>query len=140
MSCRFYNNNGYGCGGCCHFTRTTAVTLADGQIVITIPQQTVRNKEKTCICIAQNIPEVAMANTPVAIAVTGIPGTFALLNKCGNRVWGDQLRSRRVLHTIALTDVPAFKLCDNDGICRTDHVFATLIPNTTTAVAEETLE
>lgn len=140
MSCRFYNNDGFGCGGCCHFTRSTSITVTGGQVVITIPAETVRNREKTCICLAQNIPQTATANTPVVIAVTGVTGLFSLLNKCGNRVWGDQLRSRKVLHAIALTDVPAFKLCDNDGICCTDHAFPTLVPVTTAAAMVNTDE
>lgn len=132
MACKYYNNNGYGCGGCCHFTKSTSIAVSEGQVVITIPSETIRNHEKTCICLQQNIPSTATADTPVAIAVTGVTGIFALLNRCGNRVWGDQLRSRKVLHTIALTDVPAFKLCDNDGIYCTDHIYPTLMPTADT--------
>lgn len=57
MPCKDYCNNGYFCGGCKHFTRSTTIAVTDGQVVITIPSETVRNHEKFCICLAQNIPD-----------------------------------------------------------------------------------
>lgn len=128
MSCSLYNNGGFGCGGCIHFYRSLSITLTGDVLTITLPSETVRNREKFCICLAQNIPEGVTANTTVNIAVTGITDPFELLNRCGNRVYGDQLRTRKVLHAIALTDVPVFKLLDNSGICRTEHSFPTLVP------------
>ncbi len=127
MACEFFRIDNCGCGGCAHFTRSTAIAVTGGNVVITIPSETVRNCEKTCICLAQNIPEGATAATPVVVEVTGIADTFALLNKCGNTVRGDQLRSRKVLHAIALTDIPAFKLCDNN-LCKTDYTPSVLVP------------
>lgn len=138
MPCKDYCNNGYFCGGCKHFIRSTTIAVTGGQVVITIPSEIVRNREKFCICLAQNIPTEATANTPVVVQVTDNATLYSLLTKCGNRVWGDQLRSRKVLHTIALTDVPAMKLCDDDGICCTDHAFPTLVSTApATAAAAE---
>lgn len=130
MACSLYNNNGYGCGGCIHFIKSTAITVTGGNVIITLPSETVRNCEKFCICLAQNIPEGATSDTPVFVEFTEITGTFSLINRCGNRVYGDQLRSRKVLHTIALTDTPLLRLIDNKGICCTDHAFPTLTPTT----------
>lgn len=131
MACSQYTNGGYGCGGCLHFFKSLSITLATDVLTITLPAETVRNREKFCICLAQNIPEGATANTIVNIAVTGITAPFPLLTKCGNRVYADQLRSRTVLHTIALTDTPAFKMTNDSRICNTEHSFATLVPTTT---------
>lgn len=130
-----YNNGGFGCGGCLHFFKSLSMTLAGDVLTITLPAETVRNREKFCICLAQNIPEGVTANTTVNIAVTNIATPFTLLDRCGNKVYGDQLRTRKVIHTLALTDIPAFRLLDNSGICRTEHSFTTLVPGTTPAPA-----
>lgn len=107
MSCKLYNNNGYGCGGCVHFVRTNSITLSSGVLILNIPQKTLSNNEKVCICLAQAIPTVTSADT---VAVTIGTGTtqYVLRTKCGNNVHADQLRSRRVLHTNVATDVGAF--------------------------------
>lgn len=130
MACSLYNNGGYGCGSCVHFVKSTSISLIDTNIVVTIPSQTLYNREKICIALAQNIPDTATADTPVVIAVEGITDTFPLYTRCGNQVYGDQLNSRNVLHTIALTDVPAFKMLDNSGLCATKHMFAPIFPST----------
>lgn len=131
MACSMYNNGGFGCGGCLHFFRSTSITLAGDILTITLPAETVRNREKFCICLAQNIPEGVNANTTVNIAITDITTPFTLLDRCGNKVYGDQLRTRKVIHTLALTDIPAFRLLDNSGIYKTEHSFTTLVPGTT---------
>ena len=40
MPCNLYNNNGFGCGGCKHFVRTTSVTLNGTVLELNIPQAT----------------------------------------------------------------------------------------------------
>ena len=132
MTCSQFNNGGFGCGGCLHFFRSLSITLAADVLTITLPAETVKNLEKFCICLAQNIPDGVTANTTVVIAVTDITAPFPLLTKCGNRVYGDQLRTRSVLHTIALTDTPAFKMTNNSRLAPTEHSFTTLIPITAT--------
>lgn len=47
MSCRLYNNNGYGCGGCIHFVKTNSVTLQGNVLTLNIPQASYSNKERS---------------------------------------------------------------------------------------------
>lgn len=115
MSCRFYNNNGFGCGGCCHFVRTTSATLDGNVLILNIPQKNYSNKEKICICVAQAIPEVTSAQT-VAVTIGASATQYPLITKCGNNVHADQIRSRKVYHATVATDtmsfvVPACELC-----------------------------
>ena len=66
MACYLYNNRGYSCGGCVHFVRSTAVTLTGTVLSITIPEQTLKNHQRLCLCIAQSIPDAADENTTVS--------------------------------------------------------------------------
>lgn len=125
MSCRFYNNNGFGCGGCEHFVRTNSVTLVDSVLVLNIPQKTYSNKEKVCICVAQAIPVVTSAQT-VAITIGNSATQYPLRTKCGNNVYADQIRSRRVYHANAATDTASFVVPDCE-LCKTGFNFP-LIP------------
>ena len=65
MSCRLYNNNGFGCGGCIHFVKTNSVTLQGNVLTLNIPQASYSNKEKVCICIGPTIPSLTSAGTDV---------------------------------------------------------------------------
>ena len=130
MSCRLYNNNGFGCGGCEHFVRSNSVTLTGGVLVINIPAPTVTlsNKQKICICIAQAIPAVTSADT-VAITIGTDATQYPLRTTCGNNVHADQIRSRKVYHTFLATDIPQFtvKACE---LCCTGFNFPTITPTT----------
>lgn len=131
MSCRLYNNNGYGCGGCCHFVRSNSITLNGNVLEINIPQKTYSNGEKVCICLAQAIPEVTSADT-VAITVGGGTTQYSLITKCGNNVHADQLRSRKVYHTNVATDTSSFVVSKCE-LCGTGFNFPT-IPTAAPAV------
>ena len=124
MSCRLYNNGGYGCGGCTHFVKTNSITLVDNVLVLNIPQATYSNKEKVCICIAQAIPTVTNANT-VVITIGAGATQYPLRTKCGNNVHADQLRSRRVYHTNVATDVGTF-IVSSCELCGTGFNFPTI--------------
>lgn len=124
MSCRLYNNNGYGCGGCTHFVRSNSITLNGTVLEINIPQNTYSNKEKVCICLAQAIPEVTSTDT-VAITIGGSTTQYPLRTKCGNNVHADQLRSRKVYHTYVATDIPQFTVAECE-LCGTGFNFPTI--------------
>lgn len=121
MACRLYNNDGYKCGACTHFVKTNSVTLADGVLVLNIPQKTYNNHEKVCICIAQSIPDVTSADT-VAITLGTATPQYIMRTKCGNNVHADQLRSRKVYHTFVATDTNAF-VVDKCELCKTGFNF-----------------
>uniref|UniRef100_A0AAU8AZI2 Uncharacterized protein n=1 Tax=Dulem virus 36 TaxID=3145754 RepID=A0AAU8AZI2_9CAUD len=127
MPCNLYNNNGFGCGGCTHFVRTTSVALVAGVLQLTIPSPTVQltNGEKICICVAQSIPTgITSANT-VAIVINGVE--YPLRTRCGNNVHADQIRSRKVYHTNIATDIPAFTVSSHE-LCRTGFNFPVITP------------
>lgn len=121
MSCKLYNNNGYGCGGCIHFVKTNSVTLQDNILTLNIPQESYSNKEKVCICIAQTIPSVTSSDTVVITIGTGTT-QYPLRTRCGNNVHADQLRSRKVYHTNVATDVGVFTVSEYE-LCKTGYNF-----------------
>lgn len=122
MSCEFFT--GCGCGGCCHFVRTTSITQSGSIMSLKIPARDLKNKEKLCICLAQSIP---VSTTPFNVPVSVVVGsaTLPLYTSCGNRVYADQLRSRRVLHLNTATDVPSFTVNPKE-LCCTSHPFPVL--------------
>lgn len=117
MACRYYNNNGFGCGGCEHFIKTNSVTLVGDVLVLNIPQNTYSNGEKACICIAQALPVVTSAQT-VAVTIGEATTQYPLMTKCGNNVRADQVRSRKVYHTNVATDTESF-IVSKCELCRT---------------------
>ena len=121
MSCRLYNNNGYGCGGCIHFVKTNSVTLQGNVLTLNIPQASYSNKERVCICIAQTIPNITSADTVVITIGTGTT-QYPLRTRCGNNVQADQLRSRKVYHTNVATDVGVFTVKECE-LCKTGYNF-----------------
>lgn len=129
MPCSLYNNNGFGCGGCEHFVRTTSVTLNGTVLELNIPQATYSNKEKVCICVAQAIPEVTSADT-VSITIGTETTQYPFRTKCGNNVHADQIRSRRVYHTNVATDTGTFVVSGCE-LCKTGFNFP-VIPATPT--------
>lgn len=124
MACKLYNNDGYGCGACTHFVKTTAVTLVGSVLVLNIPQKTYSNHEKVCICVAQTIPDVTYAQT-VSITIGTSTTQYPLRTKCGNNVHADQIRSRHVYHTNVATDIPAF-VVNTCELCNTGFNFPTI--------------
>ncbi len=133
MACYLYNNQGYACGGCCHFVRSTAVTLTGTILSITIPEQRLRNHERVCICIAQSIPEGVNENTTVAI-ILGTQ-TINVITRCGNLLYGDQIKSRQILKLFAATDLPYFVVAKDCKLCKTRHTFPVIPTATTPATA-----
>lgn len=138
MPCNLYNNNGFGCGGCCHFVRTNTVTVVGNVLVLNIPTPThpYTNKEKVCICVAQSIPATASSAQTVAITIGTATTQYPLRTKCGNNVHADQIRSRKVYHTNVATDTATFVVnaCE---LCKTGFNFPTL-PAPVAAEGDET--
>lgn len=135
MACRLYNNGGFGCAGCCHFVKTTSVTLTGGVLILNIPQATYSNGEKVCICVAQSIPDGVTSVDTVAITIGTDTAQYPLRTKCGNNVHADQLRSRRVYHTFVATDTASF-VADRCELCKTGFNFPTIPAAAAPAVTE----
>ena len=122
MICNYYNKQ-FGCGGCCHFVRTNSVEVSGGKLVLDIPQLKVAliNRQKVCVCIAQAIPQDMKAEHKVVITIDG-GKEYPLMNKLGNNVYGDQIRSRRVYHLGLASDNETFAVSECE-LCRTNYVF-----------------
>lgn len=120
MPCKHYNSV-CGCGGCKFFKRTTAITVVNNILQLTIPTETVTNHEIFCVCLAQAIPATVTPNTKVTVMVGNKP--FVVLNSCGNFLYADQIRSRSVLHFVAAPDSQIFMLNGCNKLCPTAHVF-----------------
>lgn len=127
MSCKYYNNNGCSCAGCKHFVKSINVTNEKNVVLISLPEMTLHNHEKICLCIAQSIPGPIDANTTVNIKVGD--ETMAVITKLGNLLYADAIKSRKVYPLMVATDTNAFVLMDLCKISGTEHVFPT-IPET----------
>lgn len=123
MSCEHFEATscGPGCGGCAHFLKSTSIAVVGGTLRITLPRETVCNKERICICLAQPIPGTVTPNMVVTVLIGTVP--FNIINKSGNFMYADQLRSRKVLRTTVGIDTSSLVLTCGNNLCPTAHVF-----------------
>lgn len=133
MACSLYNNNGYGCAGCCHFNKSTAIALSGTVVQITIPNQQLTNREKLCVALCQSIPSNVTATTTVQLLVNGTK--IPLITPWGNNVYASQLRSRRVLHICIATDTSTGVVTNAKCLCPTTAGFPILNPPATSTAA-----
>lgn len=115
------------CNTCANLVRSTAITVSGGALQITIPTTPLRNKQRLCIALAQPIPGTVTPD--MLVRVVNGSSTLNIITPCGNYLYADRLRSRRVLHTTVATDVPLLKLVDTCNLCNSAHVFP-VIPTT----------
>lgn len=135
MPCNLYNCGDFACGGCCHFRRSTAVTLTGTQLIITIPEDTFSNGEKVCIGIAQSLPTNVTSADTVVIQIGDATTYQSIITKCGNNVRGDQIRQGKVYHLYAATDNNLFVVnaCE---LCKTSFNYP-IMPTTASSATTE---
>lgn len=121
---------------CSKCIRSTAVAVSGTTMTITIPATTLSNHQRICVAVCQSIPSTITPDTTVAI--TDGTSTLNLINPCGNYVYADQIRCRKVLPLLVATDVPLAIVLQHTNLCCTQHVFPVLNGPTTTAPASET--
>lgn len=93
------NNN---CCACDNLIYTGTVTASGTAVNITLPAQAICNNEKLCFVITTSIPVVT---TPLPVTITvGATTVFKMVNQCGNFVYSDQLKSRKVYCVSMKTD------------------------------------
>lgn len=126
MPCALYNTNGYGCAGCCHFNKSTAITLSGTVVNITIPDQTLSNGQKLCVALCQSIPTGITNTTTVSLSVDGT--TIPLRTPCGNNVYASQLRSRKVLKICVATDTNTGIVTNANCLCPATNGFPLISP------------
>ncbi len=83
------------CKMCNRLVVSTTITVAAGEMIITLPAGAYLQGEKYCLVLAQAIPADAVdPGLPVVIQTTGDTTDYPLLDKAGLQVTADQLRTR----------------------------------------------
>lgn len=129
MACNLYNNQGFGCGACTHFVKSNSITVSGNNVVINIPvpELTLENGRKICICLAQAIPNGASLSQTVVITVGTGTTRYPLRTRSGNNVRGDQIKSRKVYHTFVAADSGLFVVSACE-LCKTGYNIGVLNP------------
>lgn len=91
------------CRLCRHLVISTAVAFTDGNLVITLPENTFYDGEKVCIVIAQTIPQETTINAPVVIQIGDGTELYPLTNRCCAQVSACGVRTRTKYATQVVT-------------------------------------
>lgn len=123
-----------GCKVCPNLVASTEVAVADNELQITIPAMTINNNEKVCLLIAQAIP--AGADTLPVVVLNGTGGTaIQMINRCGDSVRADQVKSRKIYNLRIMTD-PALAVVRSNNLCCTAYVWPQISPTPAPASSE----
>lgn len=91
------------CQLCPKLILSQAITFADGNVVVNLPDGSYTNGEKYCIVLAQTIPATATINAPVVFTIGAGTTTFPLTNRCCAQVTACGVRTRTKYSTIVVT-------------------------------------
>ena len=91
------------CRICDHLAISTAVAFTDGNLVITLPENSFHNGEKVCIVIAQTIPEETTIAAPVVIQIGDGTEQYPLTTRCCAQVTACGVRTRTRYATRVVT-------------------------------------
>ena len=91
------------CRICDHLTISEAVAFTDGNLVITLPENSYRNGEKVCIVVAQTIPEETTITAPVVIQIGTGTEQYPLTTRCCAPVTACGIRTRTRYATRVVT-------------------------------------
>lgn len=91
------------CRLCNHLVISTAVEFTEGNLVITLPENTFNNGEKVCIVIAQSIPAGTTINAPVVIQIGDGTEQYPLTTRCCAQVSACGVRTRTRYATRVIT-------------------------------------
>lgn len=125
------------CRLCNHLAISTAVEFTDGNLVITIPQNSYENGEKVCIVIAQAIPADTTIAAPVVIEIGEGTEQYPLTNRCCAQVTACGVRTRTRYATRVVTSAvgATFRMLGNPS-CSPNYNLQTIngtAPATTTS-------
>lgn len=91
---------------CVNILSSTSVTSSATNVTIVVPARTIYNNQCEKLLIQQAIP-TSSSGTAVPVLLTIGTATLQLVDRCGNAVFSDQLKSRKIydirFHTTALT-------------------------------------
>ena len=110
------------CRLCDHLVISTAVAFTDGNLVVTLPQDSFRNGEKVCIVIAQSIPAETTIVAPVMIQIGTGTEMYPLTTRCCAQVIACGVRTRTKYATRVATSATggAFRMLGNPA-CSPDN-------------------
>lgn len=91
------------CRLCNHLVISTAVEFTEGNLVITLPENTFNNGEKVCIVIAQSIPAETTINAPAVIQIGDGTEQYPLTTRCCAQVSACGVRTRTRYATRVIT-------------------------------------
>ena len=103
------------CQLCKRLILSQAITFANGNVVVNLPDGSYTNGEKYCIVLAQSIPTTATINAPVVFTIGTGTTTFPLTNRCCAQVTACGVRTRTKYSTIVVTSATgaAFRMIGN---------------------------
>ena len=103
------------CRMCDRLVISTAVSFANGNLVITIPEGNYRNNCKYCIVLAQKIPDTTTINAPVVIQIGTGPVLYPVTKRNCAQLTACGIRTRTKYSTIVRTsaDSGTFQLLGN---------------------------
>lgn len=132
MSCNRISRE---CGVCKNLVSVISATITAGKLVLNIPAGTYQNNQEVCLLISQALP---VSNTPIPVVITigGTATQYPFINKCGNSVYSDQIRSRQIYCTSFKSDTKLFKYNGCKPLCCTDFIFLPVTVGTATALTE----
>lgn len=110
-----------GCCKCSRLVETTDVSLANGVLTLTLPDQTYVNGNSYCVHVTQSIPSGADSNTIVKILVNGI--SYVLLTRGGHLTYADQIKNNFTYVISPKQDSVAFMYVGRCPLPTTLHVF-----------------
>ena len=110
------------CRLCDHLVISTAVAFTDGNLVVTLPQDSFRNGEKVCIVIAQSIPAETTIVAPVMIQIGTGTEMYPLTTRCCAQVTACGVRTRTKYATRVATSATGgtFRILGNPA-CSPDN-------------------
>lgn len=103
------------CRLCRHLVISTDVAFTDGNLVITIPQNTFYDGEKVCLVVAQTIPPETTINAPVVIQIGDGTALYPLTTKqCGQvSSCGIRTRTRYATNVVTSSIGATFRMLGN---------------------------
>lgn len=103
------------CQLCPKLILSQAITFADGNVVVNLPDGSYTNGEKYCIVLAQTIPATATINAPVVFTIGTGTTQFPLTNRCCAQVTACGVRTRTKYSTVVVTSATgaAFRMIGN---------------------------
>ena len=103
------------CQLCKRLILSQAITFANGNVVVNLPDGSYTNGEKYCIVLAQSIPTTATINAPVVFTIGTGTTTFPLTNRCCAQVTACGVRTRTKYSTVVVTSATgaAFRMIGN---------------------------